>query len=110
MPTMTEHRLTIPRIEVTLADGSTYEVQAMNPDLIRWDRQAAKAGWPPATTAPFLWMTYIAWSASKRSGDIAPDVTWERFGDELCIQVRNLTDELEPTDGVDPTPPGPEPG
>jgi hypothetical protein len=107
---VSEHRLTIPRVEVTLDDGTTYEVQAMNPDLIRWDRMAAKNGWPGPTTAPFLWLTFIAWSASKRSGAIPADMTWEVFGDERCIQVRNLTNELEPTDGVDPTPPGRVPG
>lgn len=106
-----EYRLTIPRIEVTLDNGSTFVVQAMNPDLIRWDRMAARNGWPGATSAPFLWMTFLAWSAAKREGKLdPPDMSWETFGDERCIQVRNLTDELEPSDGVDPTPPGPEPG
>jgi hypothetical protein len=103
MPPPSEFRLTIPRIEVTLDDGSTFVVQAMNPDLIRWDRMAVKHGWPGATSAPFLWMTFIAWSAAKRTGAIPADLTWETFGDERCVQVRNLTEELEPSDGVNPT-------
>jgi len=105
-----EHRLSIPRIEVTLDDGTTFEVQALNPDLIRWDRMAARQGWPAITSAPYLWMTFIAWSAAKREGAIPAEMSWETFGDERCIQVRNVADELEGTDGVDPTPRDPEPG
>lgn len=99
-----EHRLTIPRIEVTMDDGSTFEVQALNPDLIRWDRTASRSGWPAASSAPFLWMTFLAWSAAKRERLIPDGLSWEEFGDTRCVNVRNLTDEGVDADGVDPTP------
>jgi hypothetical protein len=98
-----EHRLTVPRIEVTLNDGTTFVVQALNPDLIRWDRQASKLGWPAPSVAPFLWLTFLAWSAAKREGAIPSETSWETFGDTLCVQVRSLTDEVGDLDGVDPT-------
>jgi hypothetical protein len=99
-----DHRLTTPRIEVTLDDGTTFVVQALNPDLVRWDRQASKLGWPKMSDAPFLWLTFLAWSAAKREGAIPADLSWEVFGDTRCVQVRALTNELGDLDGVDPTP------
>ena len=66
-------RLAIPRLEVTMDDGSTFDVQALNPDLLRYDRTAAKHGWPSPTDAPFLWLTFLAWSAGRRTGDVADD-------------------------------------
>lgn len=99
-----DHRLTVPRIAVTLDDGSEFTVQALNPDLLRWDRMASRNGWPNAQSAPFLWLTFLAWSAAKRTGAIPDAMTWETFGDERCIEVRAITDEVGDLDGVDPTP------
>lgn len=99
-----DHRLIVPRLEVFLDDGTSFTVQALNPDLIRWDRQAAKLGWPTAQAAPFLWMTFLAWSAARREGAIPADLSWETFGDTRCVQVRTITDEVGDLDGVDPTP------
>jgi len=85
---MADITLETPRLTVTLADGRTLTVQAMNPDMILWDRTAAKHGWPSMAKAPFLWMTFLAWSALRRTGQLA-EVTWETFSDTLCIQVRS---------------------
>ena len=76
---------------MVLDDGRTLEVQALNPDLIRFDRTAAKHGWPVATAAPFLWLTFLAWSALRRTGEIDKGMTWEEFSDTHALQVRNLT-------------------
>lgn len=99
-----DHRLTIPRLGVQMVDGTEFEVQAINPDLIRWDRTAAKHHWPAASSAPFLWMTFLAWSAARRSDLIPQDVTFEAFSEEQCIQVRNLTDAEGDDDAADPIP------
>lgn len=103
-----EYRLTIPRLAVMLADGRSYTVQALNPDLLAWDRTAAKFHWPSGQSAPFLWLTFLAWHASVRTGDVPPDTTWEAFSDTLAIEVKNVTDDPAP-DGTangyaDPTP------
>lgn len=87
------HRLTVPRLLITLTDGRQYTVQTLNPDLLAWDRTAAKHHWPALQTAPFLWLTFIGWRASLREGCIDAGVTWDTFSDELCAEVRNLTDE-----------------
>ena len=107
--------LTVPRLEVLLSDGRLLAVQALNPDLLRYDRTAAKHGWPEPTKAPFLWLTFLAWSALTRTGAIE-DVEWQTFADEMCLQVRNLGEEDEaastngtaPTDGVDAVDPTPQ--
>lgn len=93
---MGDVKLTIPRLRVTLADGRVYDVQAINPDLLAWDRTAAKMHWPQGSVAPFLWLTFLAWKASVRSGELEPDTTWESFSETLCVQVANVDDDDEP--------------
>lgn len=102
---MSDVKLTIPRLRVTLADGNEYVVQALNPDLIAWDRTAAKQHWPQGGSAPFLWLTFLAWKASVRTGELPPDTTWEAFSETLCVQVANETDPDDPSgiDDVNPT-------
>jgi hypothetical protein len=102
---MSEFRLPTPLARARLSDGRTLEARVINPDYLRWDRTASKHGWPTATQAPFLWQTFLAWSALRREGLIDTSVTWEHFSDELAVQV-----ELEgmgaaevEANGVDPT-------
>lgn len=105
---MSEFRLTTPTARARLADGRTLEARVINPDYLRWDRTAAKHGWPKATEAPFFWQTFLAWSAFRREGLIAADVSWETFSEELAVQVEleglgEEEAELNGTNGVDPT-------
>ena len=108
-------RLETPRVEVTLDDGRTLTTQVLNPDYIRWDRTAAKHGWGKMDAIPHTWLTFVAWCALRREGQIAQDVTWEDFSDRLCVQVVNASTRedrngQEDPDTVGPTLPGPEPG
>lgn len=82
--------LSSPRLVVTTVDGGSFEVQTLNPDLIRFDMTRAKHGWPDAQTAPFLWLTFIAWAALKREGAIPAELTWETFSGETCIGVTSV--------------------
>lgn len=108
---MSDFRLATPTARARLADGRILEARVINPDYLRWDRTAAKHGWPGAATAPFLWQTFLAWAAFRRTGQLDDSVSWERFSDELAEQVEleGLTaggageDELNGTNGVDPT-------
>ena len=102
-------RLVSPRLRVALVDGSTYDVQTANPDLIRYERTAARHKWPPFADQPVTWMTFLAWAALKREAQLPADVTWERFADELCLTVETYDDDDGASTG-DPTPPGPDPG
>lgn len=88
--------LTSPRLRVATADGSTFEVQTLNPDLIRFDMTRARHGWPDAQGAPFVWLTFIAWAALKREGQIPADLTWETFSEVVCIDVQTVDDEAKP--------------
>lgn len=99
-------RLATPRVTVILDDGRTITVQARNPDYLRWDRTAAKHGWPTMQKAPFLWLTFIAWSAARREGLIPDAWTWEAFSETHALQVTAAGDDEGVIEGADPTLPG----
>lgn len=100
--------LTIPRLRVVPIDGDPYSVQALNPDMINWEETAARHGWKANTpaVAPFKWLTFLAWSAARRTGQIAESVTWDQFA-KTTAQV---TDVSQGGDQARPTPPGVDPG
>jgi hypothetical protein len=104
---VTGRGLAIPRLRWTAADGTAHTVQALNPDLMLFEDTAAKHRWPGPTVAPFRWLTFLAWAASRRTGLIPQDVTWEVFA-ATTLQVSNLDTDRPPT--ADPTPPGPATG
>ena len=100
-------RLETPRVVVTMDDGQVLTVQVYNPDYLRWDRTSAKHGWPTMDKAPHTWLTFVAWSALRREGQIGDDVTWEDFSERRCLQVTNATETMGANGvgpGVDPTP------
>jgi hypothetical protein len=101
-------RLSTPRLRVIRASDETpFEVQTINPDLVLWDRTRAKHKWPKIDDAPFLWLTFIAWAAARRSRVIGPEITYEAFeADTLAVEA--LEDDDDET-GL-PTLPGPGPG
>lgn len=103
-------RLNTPRLSVLReSDDTPLELQTTNADLIRWDRTRAKHKWPKVDDAPFLWLTFIAWSAARRSKVIGPDLTYETWeADVLQVEVENDDDPEDETGR--PTPPGPNPG
>lgn len=86
-----------------VADGSTYEIQAYNPDLIAFEETASKHRWKGPSEAPFRWLTFLAWSASRRSGKIDPGLGWDTFA-ATTLQVENLT-----TETANPTQEAPDP-
>lgn len=100
--------LTIPRLLVFPIDGEPFEVQALNPDMINFEETAARHGWKANTpgNAPFKWLTFLAWSAARRTGAIDQSVSWESFRDNTA----QVTDVTHAGDQAGPTRPGPEPG
>lgn len=91
-----------PRVRVLMADGAEWEAQTMNPDLLRYERTAAKFKWPGPQQSPVTWLTFLAWSAGLREGHIPPSVTWELFSTVECLDVKN-PDGAGPGPAVDPT-------
>lgn len=100
-------RLTTPRMRVLMTDGTRHDVQALNIDMVAWDRERGRhRDWPPAQEAPFLWATYLAWHALARCGAFTgPLPAFEADAQ----QVEVLADD-EDADAVDPTRTGLEPG
>jgi hypothetical protein len=67
-------QLDTPHIRVTMADGREFDVQTENPDMVLFDLERSKRKWPTFQEAPFLWISYLAYSKLKRSGaDIGGD-------------------------------------
>ena len=98
--------LTIPRLRVVPADGEPYTVQALNPDLLLFEETAATHRWKGPGDAPFRWLTFLAWAASRRTGVIDQAVTWESFK----ATTLEISDVSSKADTARPTSPGPGPG
>lgn len=106
---MGDVRLTSPRVQV-LRDGyDPLEVQTTNRDLLLWDTTRAKHKWPKFEDAPFLWLTFLSWSAARRTGAIAPEVRFEDWSDDV-LQVTALDEDDEDDEFGTPTEPGRAPG
>ena len=96
--------LTIPRLRVVPAAGDAYTVQAYNPDLLLYEDTAATHRWRGPGDAPFRWLTFLAYAASRRTGVIGDDVSWDLFR-TTTLEIVN-----EQSTPADPTRPGPVPG
>lgn len=77
-------------------DGTELDVQALNIDMLQYDRQRARMGWPTPGDAPFVWLTFLAWSACMREG-VLPELSLTDF-ESRAWQVSNVVDVA-----VDPT-------
>jgi len=96
-------KLTTPKVTVILKDpgfpepdeGAEHTVQATNADLVAFDRERARYGWPKGDDAPFLWLTYLAWKALQRAG-IFPGSLAEF--EQACLSVTSVdTADVDPT-------------
>jgi hypothetical protein len=90
-------RLSTPRLHVVLDDGSVYDVQTYNPDLVLWDRERVKRKWPLPADAPFVWLTFLAWRALMREGAITSDLTLEAFTARTLEVSSAVADDVDPT-------------
>jgi hypothetical protein len=109
---MGDIKLNSPRLRVIREGFDPLELQTANPDLVRWDRTRVKHRWPKLDEAPFLWLTFIAWSAARRTGAIAETMSYETWeGDVLDVANLDETDDDELDDELgSPTLPGRDPG
>lgn len=87
-----------PHLTVLMDDGAVYEVQATNRDLLQWERtRQRKYGTPQ--DAQIQWMTFLAWNALVREGQIPAGMTVDEFEDR-CDNVAPVAVETDPTPGV----------
>lgn len=105
---MGDVRLSSPRVRVKRDGHEDLELQTDNRDLLAWDRTRIRHKWPKFDEAAFLWLTFLSWSAARRTGAIEPGMTFERWESEV-IDVATVDDADDGDLGI-PTPPGQEPG
>jgi hypothetical protein len=97
-------RLTTPTLRVVMLDGSEHVVQAINVDMVAWDRDRAKHGWPSPQDAPFVWLNYLAWHVLTKTQKLLPAMTLREFEEGAAeVSTRNPDDDAEDDAGVDPT-------
>lgn len=125
-------KLRTPRLRVVMADDTIHEIQALNVDLLNWDRTRVKHAWPTQDQAPGPWATFIAWSVLTRTGAI-DGMTFREF-ESAALEVSvtevagiDISDRVadalaahdagravapvpDDDDVVSPTRPGPAPG
>jgi hypothetical protein len=89
---MGEPRLSSPLVTVIRDGHEPLTIQTNNQDLVRWDRTRVRNRWPKLDEAPFIWFTFISWSAAQRTGAIPPDVTYEKW-EATVLDVSAITDD-----------------
>jgi hypothetical protein len=106
---MGDVRLTAPRVRVVRDGYDVLEVQTDNRDLLAYERTRLRQRpvWPKFDDAPFQWLTFLAWSAARRSG--ATDVTYEAW-EAVVLDASAVSDDDTTGETGTPTQPGPGPG
>jgi len=89
------------KIEVYLADREPYTVTTTLLDHNTWDLTRARHKWPTAQDAALTWLGFLAWSASRRTGEIEPTMQWEMFLSQ-CLSVRQPDEDSDEVT-ADPT-------
>jgi hypothetical protein len=84
--------------KVTLDDGRVFDAAIDNRDYVRYDLTRAKAGWPPAQDAPFVFQAFTAAAALIRQQDVEDT-------DPAALMQRLVTVDAEETEDVGPTVP-----
>jgi len=106
---MADVKLITPGMTVWLDTGDTWHVTTGNPDLIAWDKTAARHKWPSFRDAPFMWLTFLAWHASRRQGRLPdPGMSYEKF-EAAALRVTpddDDTDDADDDDALDTDGPG----
>ena len=108
---MGDQKLSSPRVRVLRDGQEPLEIQTDNRDMILWERTRIRHKWPKFDEAPFIWLTFLSWSAARRIELIEPSLTYERWEAEV-LGVESISDE-NTTEGDElgrPTGPGPDPG
>lgn len=92
-----------PRVYVGMHDGAEFTLEAWNVDLVAWDRERAKRGWPPAPDAPFLWLTFLAWHHLTNT-DQLPRMSLAEFETAARTVISAPDDDDDDGEGLDVDP------
>jgi hypothetical protein len=75
-------------LRVELNDGTEHEITIANPSLVAFDRTRLKRGWPAATDAPIVWLTFLAWHHMKAAKLVT--CTHPEFEETICVGVESI--------------------
>lgn len=93
------------RFRITPLTGDPYVVRCRQADFIAWDKTAPRMQWGSSRDVPFLFSSFLAWSAARREGRFAG--TFDAFCDEVA-DLDPVRDDTE-ADVIPPTLPAPSP-
>lgn len=79
------------------ADGRLFTVRITNRERVLWDRTARKHQWGEASDSPHEALTFMAWSASRRTGDPAGSYTFQQFVDQVVEVKGRQVKRVRPT-------------
>jgi hypothetical protein len=96
---------TIHNLTATMADGSSWDVQADQRDISRFEAEPFGLPFYLLEQRPFLYIRYMAWSAGRRPDNAKHALTWEQFQDQ-CVEVRDR-DRLIGEKAAEPDPGNP---
>lgn len=70
-------------------------------DLAAYDIHAHKNHWPQAQAAPFVWTSFIAWSALRRASDAPPEISGLSYDDfmDRITTIAPVEDEAGEVEG-----------
>lgn len=109
---MAETRIETPHVKVTYLDGHWIIVKTENPDMVFFDLERAKKGWPNGQDAPLLWVNYLAFSKLRRTAVLERGTSFEDWLLSTSM-IENVDETGEPSSepvSVGPTSAGVEPG
>jgi hypothetical protein len=107
---MDRPRLSTPTLHVIMLDGSEHTVQAINVDMVAWERDRAKHNWPTPSDGPFIWLNYLAWHVLTKTQRLLPPMTLREFEEAAAEVSVAQDDDDEEEAGVGPTSREVEPG
>jgi hypothetical protein len=102
-------RLATPRLAVVVnADSDeAITVQTIGADMIAAEAVARKHKWGTIQESPVTWLSFLAWSALRRTKQIPDTLTYTDFSTNLGSIA---DDDEEDEEAGTPTGPGPGPG
>lgn len=93
----TPPKLTSPLITVIRENAEPFTVQTDNRDMLLWETVRIRHKWPAFNEAPVRWLTFLSWSAARRTGQIPAEITYEVW--ETQVLDVSAPDDTETEEG-----------
>lgn len=83
-------------IAVTMADGTRYTVEVLNPDMIRFDQERTRRKLGTSQGEPITWLTFCTYAALTRTRQL-DGMPWEAFQREAHYVKKVAARLADPT-------------